>query len=356
MPEPAAPPPVDAPRPKGVLRPRLWFVLAAIAAVLAGRGLGWFGGGQGPVVPPAAVPADLPAVASPPPPPPRKADGVASGGGAAATPAPGPASSAPPAAAPSGEPPSTPPAAVPAPPAAAPVVEPAPAAVADQAGVDADRLHTLLSLVASRRAAGELGAALAAVQRAAALPLAAAQREAVQQAQQQVDGAWHDACERLQAALAEGRVLLVAAVLDDLLRDADAAFAARCAEQLQLAGGALDRAPAAGPLPWPVAAPLPRDRGVRTRLAGAEVTGRVVDGRADQVTLRVETEHGVTFPTVPVVQCEPTVPTADEAVEQGFAALQAGQPRLARLWLAAARRIGATAATPRAERLAQILQ
>jgi len=84
------------------------------------------------------------------------------------------------------------------------------------------------------------------------------------------------------------------------------------------------------------------------------VLARVVDSRSDEATLRVEQGAGVAFPTVPVTAVEPCEPVADEAAEMGIAALQAGDVRLARLWLACAR-LRAGAQSPRTEQLATLL-
>jgi hypothetical protein len=108
-------------------------------------------------------------------------------------------------------------------------------------------------------------------------------------------------------------------------------------------------------LPWPIAVALPRDRAVRVHLADGTAMGRIVAARSDQVTVRVETPRGVTFPTVPVVACEPLQPTPAEAVEQALAALQAGDALLARLWACCARLRGGDASA-RARRLEEILR
>ena len=91
-------------------------------------------------------------------------------------------------------------------------------------------------------------------------------------------------------------------------------------------------APARGDRPWPIATPLPRDRNVRAQLPDGRTTGRIVDSRSDQVTVRLQTEQGVTFPTLEVVACEPVDATPAEAIEMGFAALHAGDAILAHLW------------------------
>lgn len=337
MPEPAAPDAsaaaVRAPR----RRRSPIAVLLAVALVLAGRGLGWFGGGGATATVP-LTPADVGGAQVDPAPPP----------GAAPTdaPAPDPVSKLAAAVAHAdGESPPLPVVPVPVPP------PPAPAA----SGIDDDRFRSLLSLVAARRQQGELGGALAVLQRTAALPLDAAQRQLVQTSAQEVRAAVDVVCAEVRTALAGGEVLAANDRCRALLADGPDLVAPTLAAGLGLPAATLQRVPERTAQPWPVAAPLARDRVVRTRLADGPVTGRVVDGRSDQVTLRVETPHGVTFPTLAVVGVEPVDPSAAEAVELALAALQAGDALLARLWLCCAQSRGDLGAQPRAQRLQEIL-
>lgn len=304
--------------------------LLALALVLAGRGLGWFGGGG--ADPRTAIPGAEPAPAADAPGP------VAD---------PEPARRTPPR--PDGE---TPPPAIEPPPAPPAPGESTPPAAS---GVDTDRFASLLSLVSMRQERGELGGALAVLQRTAALPLDAAQQQQVRAASEQVRAAVEVACDELRREVAAGAVLAAAARCRALLQDGADQLLPMLAARLELPGGELGRLPERNGPPWPIAVPPARDRQLRTQLAHGPVTGRVVDGRSDQATLRVETEHGVTFPTVAIAACEPVDPTADEAVEAGLAALQAGDALLARLWLCCARLRG-PAASPRAARLQEILQ
>jgi hypothetical protein len=241
-------------------------------------------------------------------------------------------------------------------PSPAPVVPPAAATPAAEAGIDRDRFASLLSLVAARRQQGELGGALAVLQRTGSLPLDVAQRQVVQNSTQEVQGEVEVACGEIRTALAAGEVLAANARCRTLLAEGADIVGPALAAGLDLPPLPLQRSPERTAQPWPIAASLPRDRIVRARLAEGPVTGRVVDGRSDQVTLRIETPHGVTFPTLPVVRCEPVGPTADEAVELSLAALQAGDALLARLWLSCADLRGDLAASPRAQRLQEILR
>jgi hypothetical protein len=114
--------------------------------------------------------------------------------------------------------------------------------------------------------------------------------------------------------------------------------------------------PVEGDRPWPLPSALAKDRTVRALLLDDVATGRVVDSRSDQVTLRVQQDHDVTFPTVRVVDCEPIDVAAPEAIEFGFAALQSKDALLARLWLACADARSGGSSGLRAQRLREILQ
>jgi hypothetical protein len=347
MPEPvAAPPPTAALLQPRRRRSRAVLVLLAIAAVLAGRGLGWLGGGDaGPSASPsgpAAAPADAAPVAHAPAAP------------SVATPTlPSRPTEAPPAAT-SPAAPATESSPVPAAPPEAVLASRPP--VAEGNGVEADRFASLLSLVSARRQQGELGGALAALQRALTLPLNTTQRHTIEATTHDVRAALDEACRQVLAALGAGDVLAARERCRLLLAEGAESAGPALATALQVPAGSLDRVPERGAVPWPIAAPLPRDRVVRTQLPTGATTGRVVDGRSDQVTLRIETAHGVTFPTLAVTACEPVDPTADEAVELGLAALQAGDGLLARLWLCCARLRGAADVSPRGRRLQEILQ
>lgn len=331
--------PVGSPAPQGaVLQPRRRrsrsaIVVAVVVVVLSGRRLGWFGGGG------AAAPAPVPIGTSPAVTPAPVADAPSSTAPNAVTAASG--ADGPPAAAPS----------APAPAAPAPAAEVPPGT----GTVDGDRFASLLSLVSARREQGELGGALAALRRAEALPLDAGQRATVQRSTGELRADLDAAARLVAAQLTEGQVLAAHDRCRVLLTDGADLVAPVLARQLAFTDAAVDRLPARGALPWPIPQPLARDRIVRARLAAGEVTGRVVDGRSDQVTLRVEAGNGVTFPTLPVTACEPVGPTADEACEQALAALQGGDALLARLWLACARLRGGSAASARAGRLREIL-
>ncbi|MBL8750834.1 MAG: hypothetical protein JNK78_16860 [Planctomycetes bacterium] len=229
-------------------------------------------------------------------------------------------------------------------------------------GIDADRFASLLSLVRVRCSEDRFGEALVAVEQARALPLNPEQRTALQQANLAAADALRTALQRTVALVREGAVLEARRTLSTILADAAAPVRAEVGSSLMLAENApdqalqaLDRAANPRAAPAPTARPLARDRRVRTRWNGVDVVARVADSRSDEVTLRIEEGQGVTFPTVPVVACDPVEPTAAEAVEMGFAALHAGDALLARLWLSCAMQRGARD-EDRAKRLAEVLR
>lgn len=200
--------------------------------------------------------------------------------------------------------------------------------------VSADRFASLLSLLESHLQAGELGNASAALQRLRAQRLSDAQQQKLAGLEQ-----------RLQplAAACELRVL-------DLVRSGELLEADREAAQL-VVGGVLraDRLTTAADglglaANWqagiakdrqdlPAAAPLLRNRKVRVRFRDQLRDGVVASSNRDEVTVRIVTARGKTFPTVKAIACEPADSTSSEAIEMGLAAVHAGAPRLARLWL-----------------------
>lgn len=341
--------------PHGRIRPYRWraAALLVLLAALLGRGLGWFGRGGAlepatdgvasdqPTAQPVAGPAPEPAMAREPEPEP----------GPAAEPPPVEPAPPPAAAAPSAGPPAAP--------LAETAAEPAPGAPAAWPSVDPDRFGSLVSLLQTETEQRHFGRALAVLQQLRELPLDAAQQAALVLPVDGLQQGLAAACGAIVAQLADGRVLAADAAADRLLA-ADGTFVGPAlAEALHLCGvaGALAGLPAPDRAPWPVPARLAKGRMVRTQLAGEDVTGRVVDSRTDEVTLRMPRAGGVQFPTVPVAACEPVDPTAAEAVEMGFAALQQGRGRLARLWLGCALlRGGSEPPSARQQRLAELLR
>lgn len=310
-------------------------ILVALALLILGIGLQSLGHGGGT---PVAVAGALPP-----------------GGGAAAAPArtvaPAvdvPAASAAevlPVAMPANAPPAT------ALPAALPLA--APDAVLPPAAGDADRFACLLALVQSRGALRRFGDAETALGALAGTDLAPGQAAQVRRLGDGLARQRRQAAAEVAAQVRQGRVLAVRAALAP--QDLASPFGAELAAALAAGFADWCAPPTADRAHWPVPAPLAREAHVRTVLAAQPAIGVVVDSRSDAVTLRVETTRGQTFPTVPVVGCEPVAADAPTAGEMGFAALQAGDPVLARLWLCAARARGTEAPPQRVVRLAELL-
>lgn len=326
-------------------RGRRWPLLAVVGLlVLLGRGLGWFGSRKaaGPSPEAAAAPSPAPAPA-----PAVEPHGVR---GSAGGPAPGGGAAAGDAAAPAG------------PSAGDPGVR---AAIVDRPvaapALAADRFASLLSVVAQHVAEGRLGDALAARERLRTQPLDAGQQAALAVASSDVEAAIAAACAQLLAALGRGDVLAARRDLGAFAAGDATQFWPWLAQALQLAGvadvgGDLGRPVSAGERPWPLPKPLARNRTVRVEWRGALHVATVVDSRADEVTVRVATATGQSYPTLRAVACEPIAASADEAVEMGFAALHGGEPLLARLWLLRARLGAGTGGGARAEQLAALLR
>jgi hypothetical protein len=227
-----------------------------------------------------------------------------------------------------------------------------------QPAVDPDRFGSLVSLLQTLTEAQQFGRALAVLQQLRELPLDAAQQAALLLPTDGLQQGLAAACGAIVSQIVEGRVLAADTAAERLLA-ADGTFVGPAlAQALQLCGvaAALGDVRAPGRLPWPVPACLPKGRLVRVQIAGGVEIGRVVDSRADEVTLRVPRPGGVMFPTVPVVACEPIDPTAEESVEMAFAALQRGRGRLARFWLGCALLRGDGSVSGRQQRLAELLR
>lgn len=201
------------------------------------------------------------------------------------------------------------------------------------AGIDNDRFASLLSLVDLRLAQGEVGRALAVLAELTPERLSAQQRDEVRQRRQLAEQALGTSTAEVRAWLRSGDVRLATAAVRALAAGG-AATAALLAELP--CGAAPDRPAPDNDGSWRQPEPLAKGRAVRLLVGGTRRVGTVVDSRSDRVTLRVATGQGVTFPTVELGAVEPLDPTADEAVAMAWAALHAGDPLAARLWLACA--------------------
>ena len=326
--------------------PAVLLLVAAAVLVLLGRGLGFLGGGNGEdddasraPTRPRFVEGDRAPTAmhvlppEPAPPTPARPD-AESTAAPAAIPAMAPATLP-------GERTAPPPRATPAP----------------GAGIEADRFASIRSLITTRTESGHIGEALAAIERARTLPLSESQNAALGELRDAAEAAADRRVATLVASLREGHVGAARSAAADLLTDAPGPLHRRVLAGLGApANDDACRAPVADERPWPIPAALAKERILHAVVGGRSVTGRVVDSRSDEVTLRVKDGDDVTFPTVRVVACEPADVTAGEAIELGFAALHAKDALLARLWLACARERGGDPNDTRAARLAALLK
>ncbi|MCB9878473.1 MAG: hypothetical protein H6835_12815 [Planctomycetes bacterium] len=356
-------------RPLRLRRRGLLVLVVGLALWLAGRGVGWFGRAE--PEPGADAKASVASGAA------SQADQSQPSGEAPAATDPSPVSAverhAAPAApaAPAGESQEATPtaelaaASVPPPAATAETraiaAPPPPGAAAEEAPplpfVDADRFHSLCSIVELHLGHGALDEAAASLANLLAMHLDDTQRAAI-------DGYRR----RLGEAVVE-----VGGALHQRLQSGEVLAARELAERWFAAQGDATELPPplrdalAADLDWrrplvrnadvaPQATALARRRRVRLDWHGELVSGSVAQARAEQVTVRVETARGQSYPTVPAVAIEPVDADADEAVEMALVAHAAGEPLLARLWWACAVLRGVDVAAPRAARLRSLLR
>lgn len=202
------------------------------------------------------------------------------------------------------------------------------------AGVSDDRFASLMSLLESHLSAAELGHAAGALQRLLKQPLSDAQRQLVAGVEARLLP--------LQKAC-EARIL-------EFVQSGEVLAADREAAQLVVGGvwRATELLAAAPNLAlasnWqdsinseletvPAPSPLMRNRKVRVRVRDELRPGVVASSNRDEVTVRLVSGGSQTFPTVKAILCEPADSSSSEAVEMGLAAVHAGAPRLARLWM-----------------------
>jgi hypothetical protein len=333
------------PQPSSRRRPgrgRIGLALALVLAILIGRGVGWFGRHAAPT----------------------GGAGDGPGGGAAATvpgtvtgspvASPSPATTAPPPAPPTTTTTTT---TTPTPPAAPPAGETAPASPPRPA-LDADRFASLLSLLVANTDAGDLGGALATLHNLRGRSLDAPQAAAVANAVAPLEAAVGGLCAQLVQSLCRGQVLSARADVARLCSDGHSLAAPWLDSAMRSMGhdAGLLRERAAKPgATLPIAKPLARGREVRVLRQGKLLTGIVAESKSDQVTVRLASATGMSFPTVAVVATEPVAASHDEAIEMAWAALHADDVVLARLWFAYARQPGAARSSERARRLAEAL-
>lgn len=202
------------------------------------------------------------------------------------------------------------------------------------ARVSADRFASLMSLLESHLSASELGHAAGAMQRLLKQPLSDAQREHVAGVEARLLPL-QMACEaRILELVQSGEVLAAdreaaQLVVGGVWRATELQAAA---PKLALASNwqdSIDSKVVAVPAP----SPLMRNRKVRVRFHDELRTGVVASSNREEVTVRLVSDGSQTFPTVKAISCEPADSSSSEAVEMGLAAVHAGAPRLARLWM-----------------------
>lgn len=327
--------------------------MVLVLLVLVGRGLGWFGHEAQP------GPVSTTALASEPRSAPPTAVLAVAPDATIEPPAPAPAPAAPPDEVPAAQ-------AVPLGETSPPGNQPLASAAATDApastspAVDRDHFASHLSVLTAHIAAGELGEAIAALRALGRLPLDEAQRTAAAVHGAELESALAKSCASIVQSVLASQVLTARDDIWRLLGLGNGLADPWLDSALQAAGRrpGLDRARATAEStqPMPIPRPLARGREVRLRRSGRLVTGVVVDSRSDQVTVRLVSSTGIAFPTVPVVAIEPVTATADEAIEMAFAALQAEDVVLARLWFGEAESRNAGAWSERGRRLLTLLE
>lgn len=242
----------------------------------------------------------------------------------------------------------------------------APVGAAPGSEFDPDRFASLLALAANRMTTDRFAAAESCLHDLAGFALSEPQQAVVTQANVALRQRMRTVCDEVFAAAQNGDVLAAARRIEDAWRDGAGQF--RAAVNARFAE--LGIAPLADPgesavdlTAVPTPKPLTGNREVRAGVGDERLLGRVADAGARRVTLRIATDRGLRFPTVALVDCEPVTATPAEAADLGFAALRAGRPLLARLWLLAAQAAAAgapgraeAAPTDRAARLAELLR
>jgi hypothetical protein len=238
----------------------------------------------------------------------------------------------------------------------------APASGGAQQALEADRFHSALSLLGEQTTLGDLAAAVQTLAHLRSCPLDGAQRTALLAPAKTLEDALTSRCTQVVQHVVGGRVLQARALAQALSVDGRTLPG----DWFQAAWAAVGHKPPwapseptarpAGSVPLPKA--LPRGRAVRVAFGPHVGEGTVADSRADVATIRLAKDSGFVFPTVPVASLEPFEPTADEALEMAFAALQHDDPMLARLWqwCAATRRAPQAEPSDRARLLANWLR
>lgn len=200
--------------------------------------------------------------------------------------------------------------------------------------VSDDRFASLVSLFESHLSAAELGSAAAALQRVMKQPLSEAQRDRITALEARLLPL-RRACElRILALVQSGDVLAADRQAAQLVVGGvwQAAELSAAVPKLAAADNWQRLVGAKGALA-PAPKLLQRNRKVRIRFRDQLRTGTVASSGRDEIVVRLVSGGRQIFPSVKAVSCEPIDSTVGEAVELGLAAVQAGSPRLARLWL-----------------------
>ena len=197
-----------------------------------------------------------------------------------------------------------------------------------------DQQLVLLGVVRNAAALGSHGDGFAAARRLRATGLSAPLRDELSRAEQALELELLRELAHARELLRLGRVHSARAALDVLLAGTDPDVVRILREDCSRNG--LPDLASAEPLPGPevVPMPLPRGRAVVVVRGGTESRTIVADADPTVVTVRLQRPEGVSWPRVPVTQLELPDPRAPEALAMAEAAVLAGDPVLARLWLA----------------------
>tara|TARA_R110002094_G_scaffold39766_3_gene52355 strand:- start:1907 stop:2659 length:753 start_codon:yes stop_codon:yes gene_type:complete len=222
-------------------------------------------------------------------------------------------------------------------------------------GVAEDRFASLMSLLESHLAEQQLGNASAALQRLLQQPLSDAQRLQLASVQERLLPLTKAREQRVLELVQRGEVLAADREASQLVVGGvwRASELLAAAPELSFASNWQGQIVTSGKVPMPT--PLLRNRKVRVRWRDELRAGVVAGSSRDEVTVRLVSEGGQTFPTVKAIACEPFDSSSSEAVEMGLAAVRAGAPRLARLWMLRAHLLK-DELTTRGEQLLELLQ
>lgn len=197
--------------------------------------------------------------------------------------------------------------------------QPTPVAATTAPGIEPDRFASLLSLVERQQRQGQAAAGLSTLQELRKLGPNAAQQASLAAMEQELQAGQHQLLEQLTALLLRGEVHAAQAIVLTWPQASELNAPAKPGEAM--------RQPAV----------LPRGRAVRAWQAGSAQLAQVADCRSNRITVRIRTEQGWLFPSLPWSAVEPVDPSQTEAVQMGLGCLLAKEVGLARLWVVCAR-------------------